>query len=131
MLLRCRPPRAFRTRPGGKGPVMNPSRHSLRILSYGLIGAVIGGVAYGVAQVFISTGPLSLAHGLVLGVTAGFAIGILPAAERDDAEQDRRLARARHGATGPADATWEGQEARDLEAQRQRRRSAQHDRSVS
>jgi hypothetical protein len=110
---------------------MRPSRRSLRVLTYGGIGAVIGGAAYTVVQLFISTEALSLLHGLVLGVIAGFVIGILPAAERDDAEKDRSMARERRGRTGPADATWEGQEARDLEAQRQRKRTAQHDRSVS
>jgi hypothetical protein len=93
------------------------------VLTYGLIGAVVGGVIFTVMQLFISTSALSIVNGLALGVIAGFVIGILPTAERDDSEIDRRLERARHGETGPADATWEGQEARDLGSQRGPRHS--------
>lgn len=110
---------------------MRPSRRSIRVLTYGAIGAVIGGVAYTVMQFFISTEALSLFNGLVLGVLAGFVIGILPAAERDDAEKDRGMAIARGGQTGPADATLEGQEARDLEQARRQHRRRQHHRSLS
>jgi hypothetical protein len=94
--------------------MMRTSRRSHRMLLYGSIGAVIGGVVFAIWQVFSSSMPLSIVEGAILGVIAGFVIGILPAAERDDAEQDRRLRRARHGRKGPADATLEGQEARDL-----------------
>jgi mannitol-specific phosphotransferase system IIBC component len=96
---------------------MRPSRRSLRVLTYGLIGAVVGGAVFTVIQLFISTSALSIVNGLALGVIAGFVIGILPAAERDDEEKHRSMERARHGQTGPADATLEGQEARDLESQ--------------
>jgi hypothetical protein len=88
-----------------------------------LIGAVVGGVIFTVMQVFISTNALSIVNGLALGVIAGFVIGILPAAERDDSEKDRSMDRLRHGETGPADATLEGQEARDLELHRESRQS--------
>jgi hypothetical protein len=102
---------------------MRASRRSKRVLTYGLIGAVVGGVIFTVMQLFISTNVLSIVNGLALGVIAGFVIGILPAAERDDVEKHRSMERARHGETGPADATWEGQEARDLESQRVPRHS--------
>jgi F0F1-type ATP synthase assembly protein I len=124
--------RRFATRQAGQQSLMKRSRRSHRVLAYGLIGAVIGGVAYTVMQIFISTKSLSIVHGLVLGVVAGFVIGILPAAEQDDAEKDRRMERARGGETGPADATLEGQESRDLASQRRRRgRRVRHDRTVS
>ena len=74
-------------------------------------------------QAVISTRVLSLVNGLVLGVVAGFVIGILPAAERDDQDKQDQMERARGGETGPADATFEGQEARDLESQREPRNS--------
>jgi hypothetical protein len=102
---------------------MRPSRRSLRVLTYGLIGAVIGAVSFTVIQAVISTRVLSLVNGLVLGVVAGFVIGILPAAERDDQDKQDQMERARGEETGPADATLEGQEARDLESQREPRHS--------
>ncbi|HET6171135.1 MAG TPA: hypothetical protein VFD90_00935 [Gaiellales bacterium] len=85
-----------------------------------MIGAVAGGVVFAALQAFVSSEPLSIVQAVLVGVAAGFVIGILPAAERDDAEQDRRLRRLRHGRKGPADATFEGQEARDLGAPRGR-----------
>jgi hypothetical protein len=54
----------------------------------------------------------------VLGVVAGFVIGILPAAERDDQDKQDGMELLRAGKTGTADATLKGQEARDVESQR-------------
>jgi hypothetical protein len=97
---------------------MKPSRRSRRILLSGLIGAVIGAIVFVVAGLVISTKALSVVNGIVLGVVAGFVIGILPAAERDDQDKQDGMEFLRAGQTGPADATLEGQEARDLESQR-------------
>jgi hypothetical protein len=94
---------------------MKASRRNKRVLTYGLIGAIIGAVAFTVGGLFISSNGVSLVNGLVLGVVVGFVIGILPAAERDDGEHDRRVAGRTADVTGPADATLEGQEARDLD----------------
>ncbi|HEY3614587.1 MAG TPA: hypothetical protein VGK92_12815, partial [Gaiellales bacterium] len=63
------------------------------------------------------TKALSIVDGIVLGAVAGFMIGILPAAERDDQDRQDAMDFLRAGETGPADATLEGQEARDLESQ--------------
>jgi F0F1-type ATP synthase assembly protein I len=97
---------------------MRPSRRSLRVITYGAVGAVIGAVVFTVIQAIISANALSLVNGLVLGLIVGFVIGILPAAERDDQDKQDQMERARHGHSGPADATFEGQEARDLAAKR-------------
>jgi sulfite exporter TauE/SafE len=98
---------------------MRPSRRSHRIITYGLIGAVIGAVVFTVIRAVTSSNALSLVNALVLGLIVGFVIGILPAAEQDDQDKHDQMERARHGRTGPADATFEGQEARDLEARRE------------
>jgi zinc transporter ZupT len=95
---------------------MRSSRRSLRVLTYGAVGAGVGALAFAALGAVLSTNVLSILNGIILGVIAGVVLGVLPAAERIDGEQDRRMEHARHGETGPADATFEGQEARDLEA---------------
>ena len=98
---------------------MRPSRRSHRVITYGLIGAVIGAVVFAVISAIVSAKALSLVNGIALGLIVGFVIGILPAAEQDDQDKQDLMERARRGRSGPADATFEGQEARDLAARRE------------
>jgi uncharacterized protein YacL len=95
---------------------MRPSRRSTRVLIYGAVGAVIGAIVFTLIHAILDTKALGYVNGLILGVVVGFVIGMLPAAERDDQDKQDQMDRARHGETGPADATFQGQEARDLEA---------------
>ena len=98
---------------------MRPRRRSHRVITYALIGAAIGAVVFAVISAIVSSNALSLVNGLALGLIVGFVIGILPAAEQDDQDKQDLMERARHGRSCPADATFEGQEARDLAEQRE------------